>query len=121
MARERIRAAQRKAERVRQLVIGDGGELSATDVVAVGVRQVARDIAGEVPEGALWWRAPLQFVAEQMAVRVCKARRIPEGRRDDMAAYLLSGVSEFVVALASDFDEEHFEAWTAAAKLAESG
>ena len=109
MSRRRTRAAERKDAR------------DETAEIAAGVRAVAREIAPIVESGALYWRAPLQFVAEQMSGRVCRQHGLAEGRADDVAAYLLAGLNEYVVALAGEFDAEHFEAWTAAVGSRGSG
>lgn len=106
MARERVRAAARKLEaRARH---------DEARQIAAGVYGVAVLIRDEVPLGSLWFTAPCQFVAEQMAVRLADRHDIAGERVDDLAAYTLSGLQEYVVAFAGDFDMQHFEAWSAA-------
>lgn len=84
------------------------------DIVGVGVRSTAKQIAVEVEPGSLYWRAPLQYVAEQMAPRIAKEHAIPDGVLDELRAYLLAGFNEYVIALAGEFDPDHFGAWMAA-------
>jgi hypothetical protein len=109
VARKRVAAAHRKL--LERAVARDR---SIADQVADGVRAVGHTIGPHVMPGSLWWQAPLQYVAEQMAPRVCAARGVELGRQDEVAAYLLAGLNEYVVALADGFDVEHFELWTAA-------
>lgn len=107
MARVRTRAAVRKRQQ------------SEAHAVAQGVYQVARDVERHPHPLPLLARAPLQYVCEQMAWAVCKAKGIPFERHTDVAAYLLAGLQDFAVSLFGDFKMEHFEAWTAAAAAGE--
>jgi hypothetical protein len=101
---ERVRAASRKlAENAA------AARMSDADRVGLGVRQVARDLASAVIDGTLWWMAPLTYVAEQAAPRVCRQHGIDPARAEDVAAYLLNGLSELLVAMVGEFDVEHFE------------
>lgn len=88
--------------------------LDEADVVAVGVRATAKEIVADVEPGALYWRAPLQYVCEQAAPRVAKQYEIPEEAIDELRAYLMAGMQEYLIALMGEFDREHFEAWAAA-------
>jgi hypothetical protein len=116
VARTRIQAAARKvAARL------EAERADEADVVAVGVRATAKEIMGLVEPGALYWRAPLQYVIEQAAPRVATQYSVPADKLDELRAYLLSGLNEFVIALMGDFDREHFEAWSAAMIAAERG
>jgi hypothetical protein len=89
------------------------------DVVGVGVRAVAKQIMAEVEPGALYWRAPMQYIAEQAAPRVAKHFNVPDAKLDELRAYLLSGMNEYLIALMGDFDAAHFETWVAAMVAAE--
>lgn len=102
MARARSRARARKQQ------------ASEAQAVANGVYQVAREIERVQHPLPLFARAPIQYVCEQMAWAVCKAKGIPLERHPDVAAYLLAGVQEYAVALFGEFDETHFEEWSAA-------
>lgn len=104
MARTRTRAAVRRRQETQ------------AHTVAQGVYQVAREVERVQHPLPLFARAPIQYVCEQMAWAVCKARGIPLERHPDVAAYLLAGMMEFAVALFGDFKMEHFEEWTAAAR-----
>lgn len=105
MARNRLRAAARK--------VGVG----RSEEIAFGVLAVAREVSPHLDPGALYWVAPFTYVAEQMAPRVCAAHDVPPAQAEDVAAYLLAALNEYVVALVGEFDIEHYEAWTAAAAL----
>lgn len=85
------------------------------DAVAVGVRHVAKDLVVLVKPGSLYWAAPLQYVCEQMAPRVCAEHGVDPDLVSEVAGYLLAGMNEYVVSLVGEFDVEHFKAWTAAA------
>lgn len=112
MARARVRAATRKlAERQA------AKHFDEADQVAVGVRAVCKQIAPMVVAGSLYWTGPVQYVAEQMAVRVCAQYRLPPERHGDVAGYLLAAINEYIVGVVGGFDVEHFEAWTAAAAV----
>lgn len=119
MARKRVRAAARKlaaltaAQEGLERRVPVSGR-AAVDEIAAGVRRTGLAIVDLAQPGALWWLAPLQYIAEQMSVRVCASHDLDPGERDDVAAYLLAGLQEFVHALAADFDPVHFRAWTAA-------
>lgn len=115
MARTRVRAVARKAA-----LLASKQQLTEADVVAVGVRAVAREIAPLVKPGALYWTAPLQYVVEQMAPRVCAEHGVDASRAGDVAGYLLAGMNEYIVALVGEFDIGQFEAWTAAAERQEA-
>lgn len=109
MARERMRAAARKAlARAASVQEGESHD------VARGVFATAQQIAPMVKPGSLYWTAPVQYVCEQMAPRVCKAHSLPLSMADDVAGYLLAGMNEYIVSLVGEFDAEHFEAWIAA-------
>jgi hypothetical protein len=97
----------------------DRAQVDEATKVGVGVRAVARQIVAEIEPGSLYWRAPLQYVCEQMAPRVAKQHGIPDAALDDLRAYLLAGLNEYVIALAGDFDGEHFRAWAAAMQARE--
>jgi len=117
VARSRVRAAARKAlqrQAARQATEVLTRPDERADLVAAGVRSTAVLIADLVVPGSLWWVAPLQFVCEQMSVRVCHQHGLPPERRDDVATYLMAALQEYVHALAGEFDPEHFEAWIAA-------
>lgn len=107
--RKRMAAAARKIA-----ARADGARIDEATAIGVGVRAVAREIVNEVEPGALYWRAPLQYVAEQMAPRVAKAHSVPDSHLDDLRAYLLAGLNEYVIALAGEFDAEHFARWVEA-------
>lgn len=107
--RVRIAAAARKLA-----AAADAREVTEADTIGAGVRAVAMQIVSEIEPGALYWRAPLQYVCEQMAPRVAKEHGIPESQVDDLAAYLLAGINEYVVTLAGEFDTDHFVAWAGA-------
>lgn len=94
-------------------------QASEAQVIANGVYQVAREIEQVRHPLPLFARAPIQYVCEQMGWAVCKAKGIPMERHPDVAAYLLAGVQEYVVALFGEFDEAHFEEWTAALAMGE--
>lgn len=113
MARNRVRAAARKAAAAAVETLR-AENLDEVEEVVLGVRQTALQVQPFVKAGSLYWTAPLQYVIEQMAPRVCKAHNVPIERVEDVAAYLLSAMNEYVVALVGEFDVEHFEGWTAA-------
>jgi AAA+ superfamily predicted ATPase len=114
LARPRLNAAARKLAGAIEQQRGD-----EADQVGAGVRAVAKEIVGEVEPGSLYWRAPLQYIAEQMAPRIVKHHELEGVALDDLRAYLLAGINEYVIALAGEFDREHFEAWIAAMIAAE--
>lgn len=115
MARQRVRQAVRKAAfAIERRQVGEA------DVVAVGVRNVALELAPLAKAGSLYWLAPTQYVAEQMAPRVCEQYNLALERRDDVASYLMVAMQEFITALVGELDLEHFEAWVAA-QNAQSG
>lgn len=114
MARRRISAAKRKAA---VILLKDSA--SEADMIAAGVRLVAGEIAPLVKQGALYWTAPLQYVVEQMAPRVCREHGLELDRVEDVAGYLNAAFQEYVVALVGEFDVDHFEVWTAAMKVQE--
>lgn len=107
--RSRVTAAARKLA-----AAAEARNADEADVVGVGVRAVAKQIMAEVEPGALYWRAPLQYVAEQAAPRVAKEFTIPAERMDELRAYLLAGMNEYLIALMGEFDPAHFEAWSMA-------
>lgn len=113
--RRRIAAAARKIA-----AAAEDAHIGEADQVALGVRAVAKEIAGVVEPGALYWRAPLQYVCEQAAPRVAKEFGLPDDARDELSAYLMSGMQEFLVALMGEFDRDHFAAWVAAMLATES-
>lgn len=116
MARSRIPAAARKLA-----VALERRQLDEADTVAVGVRAVAKEIAAQIEPGALYWRAPLQYICEQAAPRVAKEYGIPDAKLDELRAYLLAGLNEYWVTLVGELDRTHFEAWIAAMIAAEGG
>lgn len=93
--------------------------MDEADLVGVGVRAVAKEIVGEIEPGALYWRAPFQYVVEQAAPRIAKQFGVPEALMDELRAYLLAGLNEYLIALVGDLDVEHFENWRLAALAAE--
>jgi hypothetical protein len=114
--RERIRAAARKlVERQLAATADEAAEIGA------GVQAVATEITGHVEPGALYWRAPFQFVCEQMAPRIARAHELPDEAADHVALYLLAALNEYVVALAGEFDRGHFVAWAAAEEARNGG
>lgn len=116
---ERLRAAARKeAARALEAIASTGDQV---EQVVAGVRVTAALIVDVVPPGSLWWSAPLQFIAEQASVRVCKHYEIPMDRVDDVAAYLLGGLQEYMHAMIGEFDMQHFETWVAALTAREEG
>lgn len=90
------------------------GPRSVPAVIGDGVRLVAEQIEEVADPRLLAVIAPLQFVAETSAVGVCRQHGVPLERFEDVAAYLLAALQEYVVALVGEFDVEHFEAWIAA-------
>lgn len=114
MARTRLQAAARKLAATMELERRD-----EADVVADGVRAVAREIASQVEPGSLYWRAPFQYTVEQMAPRIVAEHKLPEEAIDTVAAYVLAAFNEYVIALVGEFDQEHFAAWSAAMIAAE--
>lgn len=113
----RIRQAAKRAAAAALVEVS----ADAAAEVAAGVLRVGRSIQANIPPGMLYWQAPFQFVAEEMALHVCRQYEIPIERRDEVAAYLLAGFHEYVVALVEGFDGEHFELWTAAQAAREEG
>lgn len=116
MARSRLSIAARKLAASMEAERAD-----EADVVAVGVRAVAKEIMAEIEPGALYWRAPLQYICEQAAPRVAKQFEIPDAKLDELRAYLLAGMNEYLIALMGEFDPKHFEAWSLAMIAAERG
>jgi len=116
MARTRLPAAARKLA-----IAVTQQQLDEADTVAVGVRAVAKEIAAQIEPGALYWRAPIQYVCEQAAPRVAGKFDVPDAKLDELRAYLMAGMQEYIVALVGEFDREHFEAWSAAMLAAERG
>jgi hypothetical protein len=112
--RPRLQAAARKLAASMEAQRAD-----EADVVAVGVRATAKEIMAVIEPGSLYWRAPLQYVCEQMAPRVAKQYGLPDDALDELRAYLMAGLQEYMVALVGEFDREHFEAWSAAMIAAE--
>lgn len=112
--RPRLAAAARKLAASMEAERSD-----EADQVAAGVRAVAKEIVNLIEPGSLYWRAPFQYVAEQMAPRIAKQHELPAAKLDELRAYLLAGINEYVVTLAGEFDPEHFEAWSAAMIAAE--
>lgn len=102
MARTRVSAAARKRRAEEE------------HRIASGVYAVAKEIAPLVREGSLYWAAPLQYITEQMAPRVCAEHGVPLTNVDNVAGYLLAALNEYVVALVGEFDVAHFEQWIAA-------
>lgn len=113
--RKRVAAAARKVA-----AAADGQRLDEADRIGIGVRDVVRQITPQIEPGSAYWRGPLQYVCEQMAPRVAKQHGIPDAALDDLRAYLLAGVNEYVIALAGDFDAEHFRAWSVALQAREA-
>jgi hypothetical protein len=93
--------------------------------IANGVYSVTRDLAGEthirhVPiRLPLPMAGPLVYICEMIATVVGRQRGLPRERADELALYLFQGSQETMVVLLESFDETHFEAWVAAAKLRE--
>lgn len=112
--RPRLQAAARKLAAKMETQHTD-----EADVVAVGVRAVAKEIMDQIEPGALYWRAPIQYVCEQAAPRVAGKFDVPDAKLDELRAYLMAGMQEYIVALVGEFDREHFEAWSAAMLAAE--
>lgn len=106
---------------IRQAMTTDDASASEAEQIGAAVSMVGAEIAAVVPRGSLYWMAPIQFVVEQMAPRVCRQHGVPLEQADNVAAYLMAGMNEYVVALASEFDVGHFEAWTAALAHREAG
>lgn len=114
MARPRAKAAVRKAA-ARALETARAS--SEPNVIAEGVRSLAVDLEPHTTPGALYWTAPMAYIAEQAAPRICRMAELPAERVDDVAAYMHAALNEYVVALVDGFDSQHFEAWIAAQKL----
>lgn len=109
--RQRIGQAARK---IAQQIEAQRADESST--IGMGVQAVAREIVGEVEAGSLYWRAPLTYVAEQIAPRVARSHGVSESDLVDLTVYLLSGLQEFLVSMVADFDAQHFAAWTEASR-----
>jgi hypothetical protein len=105
MARQRMRAAQRRARNEKAHAIGSG-------VYSIAVQL---DGAQGLPF-PLELTAPLVYAAEMIAWTVCQRKgwEPTKERLDDMAQYVMQGLQESAVALTESFDGEHFAAWTAA-------
>lgn len=102
MARRRSRAAARKRFS------------NDANGIGLGVRNVAAEIAATVTPAALWWTAPLMYVAEGMAAKAVETGRAPADRVEDLSVYFMAGLQEIVHAAFGEFDPEHFAAWLAA-------
>lgn len=113
--RKRMAAAARKLA-----AAAEGARAGEADTVGIGVRAVGRQIASEVEPGSLYWRAPLQYAAEQMAPRILKEHGLPDSALEDLRTYLLAALNEYVIALAGEFDAQHFAAWSAALRARET-
>jgi hypothetical protein len=109
MARPKLQAAARKLAASLETERKD-----EADEIGAGVRTIAKEIVGDVEPGSLYWRAPLQYIAEQIGPRLAREHKLEDVNLDELRAYLLVGFNEYVVALAGEFDPEHFKAWTAA-------
>lgn len=106
MARQRVRAAARKVlERERH---------KDAWIIGSGVMSIAIDLEGVRTVLPVFVTAPLVYVCEMVAARICERESWPEERLDHVAKYLMAGLQEFMVALVERFDVEHFEAWTTA-------
>lgn len=111
MARTRVRARVRKAEDQEAHDIASGVYSVARDISA---NQMVRHLSLAFPRPI---SAPFIYVAELIAVHTCEQRGWSRERADALALYFLQGIQEATVAMVASFDEEHFDAWIAAAEL----
>lgn len=103
MARNRVRAAARKRN------------VDQAHLIGSGVYAIARDLLGQPMALPLHVTAPLIYVCEMLAGVICEREPVLRDRQDDVSRYLMGGLQEFTVAMFERFDQEHFEAWIAAA------
>ena len=116
MARPRVRAQVRTQED------------EAARTIASGVYSVARHLAPNyrdesprIRHVALQFPRPmaavLVYLSELLAVERCIREGWDRSRADELALYFFQGIQEATIALVKSWDEEHFEAWVAAAKM----
>lgn len=106
--------SQRAGVRRGGLVGALRGPQSEADHIGVRVGELAKQAAPAAAPGMLQYLAPLMFVAERATIGVLKLHKLPADRGEDVEQYLLAALQEYVVAVAGEFDVNHFEAWTAA-------
>lgn len=105
MARNRTRAADRKAQKGLAHQIGSG------------VYTIAVDLQGRELPLPLPLTAPLIYASEMTAAVLAQKHEWARGRREDVSKYVFHALQELLVATVEGFDREHFEAYIAAAVL----